>query len=131
SSAVGIGNIASGSTSSAVGFNNNASGSSSSAVGYGNQAKGHAANAFGIQNTVDHGVSGTSSFISDGLGRTTANAFGTANNVTGAGATAVGTKNKASGVVSSACGTGATANKKGAIAFAGWYDQNADNQIDD
>ncbi|MFO1353807.1 MAG: hypothetical protein U1E88_04780 [Acinetobacter sp.] len=70
SSAVGHMNTASGSYSSAVGSENNASGQSSSAVGRFNQAKGNADNAFGIQNTVDHGVSDTDPFISDGLGRT-------------------------------------------------------------
>ena len=112
SSAVGYNNNASGTFSSAMGSENNASGQSSSAVGRSNQAKGQAANAFGIENTVDHGVSDTDPFIGDGTGtgRATANAFGSSNHVTGA---------------------GATANKKGAIAFAGWYDQNADNQIGD
>ncbi|MFO1353803.1 MAG: hypothetical protein U1E88_04760 [Acinetobacter sp.] len=118
SSAVGYGNKASGQSSSAVGYVNTASGTYSSAVSYVNRIRyflmrwiivithqvilavrwvlvakqRHADNAFGIQNTVDHGLSNTDPFISDGVGRFTANAFGSVNHVTGVGATAVGLK---------------------------------------
>ena len=93
-------NIAIGPNSSAVGTRNVASGQAGSAVGFNNTASGSTSSAVGVSNT----ASGIASSV-------------------------VGYSNVASGAFSNAFGTATTANKQGAIAVGGWYDQDHDNSF--